>query len=165
MGILPEINFIVYSKQVAEIQKETNGKTFLIDFKKGKMLRKNGKLIKTDDERAVRMWLEKVLLTEKYKWNIYKSNGINQYGMTYKANLQGQRFPTPVLYSEFIRELKKTQFKTDIHQIFLLTKTILKNKQIIEIKNIDIQLIKHTLETKFTVVLKDFQEFEWEGYL
>lgn len=150
MGILPEINFIDYSKQVAEIQKETNGKTFLIDFKKGKMLRKNGKLIKTDDERAVRMWLEKVLLTEKYKWNIYKSNGTNQYGMTYKANLQGQRFPTPVLYSEFIRELKET---------------ILKNKQIIEIKNIDIQLIKHTLETKFTVVLKDFQEFEWEGYL
>ncbi|MCF0169010.1 MAG: DUF2634 domain-containing protein [Fusobacterium varium] len=150
MGILPEINFIDYSKQVAEIQKETNGKTFLIDFKKGKMLRKNGKLIKTDDERAVRMWLEKVLLTEKYKWNIYKSNGTNQYGMTYKANLQGQRFPTPVLYSEFIRELKET---------------ILKNKQIIEIKNIDIQLVKHTLETKFTVVLKDFQEFEWEGYL
>lgn len=150
MGILPEINFIDYSKQVAESQKETDGKTFLIDFKKGKMLRKNGKLIKTDDERAVRMWLEKVLLTEKYKWNIYKSNGINQYGMTYKANLQGQRFPTPVLYSEFIRELKET---------------ILKNKQIIEIKNIDIQLIKHTLETKFTVVLKDFQEFEWEGYL
>ena len=150
MGILPEINFIDYLKQVAEIKKETNGKTFLIDFKKGKMLRKNGKLIKTDDERAVRMWLEKVLLTEKYKWNIYKSNGINQYGMTYKANLQGQRFPTPVLYSEFIRELKET---------------ILKNKQIIEIKNIDIQLIKHTLETKFTVVLKDFQEFEWEGYL
>lgn len=150
MGILPEINFIDYSKQVAEIKKETNGKTFLIDFKKGKMLRKNGKLIKTDDERAVRMWLEKVLLTEKYKWNIYKNNGINQYGMSYKANLQGQRFPTPVLYSEFIRELKET---------------ILKNKQIIEIKNIDIQLIKHTLETKFTVVLKDFQEFEWEGYL
>ena len=114
------------------------------------MLRKNGKLIKTDDERAVRMWLEKVFLTEKYKWNIYKGNGINQYGMTYKANLQGQRFPTPVLYSEFIRELKET---------------ILKNKQIIEIKNIDIQLIKHKLETKFTVVLKDFQEFEWEGYL
>lgn len=150
MGILPEINFIDYSKQVAEIKKETNGKTFLIDFKKGKMLRKNGKLIKTDDERAVRMWLEKVLLTEKYKWSIYKNNGINQYGMSYKANLQGQRFPTPVLYSEFIRELKET---------------ILKNKQIIEIKNIDIQLIKHTLETKFTVVLKDFQEFEWEGYL
>lgn len=150
MGILPEINFIDYSKQVAEIKKETNGKTFLIDFKKGRMLRKNGKLIKTDDERAVRMWLEKVFLTEKYKWNIYKGNGINQYGMTYKANLQGQRFPTPVLYSEFIRELKET---------------ILKNKQIIEIKNIDIQLIKHTLETKFTVVLKDFQEFEWEGYL
>lgn len=40
MGILPEINFIDYSKQVTEIQKETDGKTYLIDFKKGKMLRK-----------------------------------------------------------------------------------------------------------------------------
>ena len=48
------------------------------------MLRSNGKLIKTDDERAVRMWIEKVLLTEKFKWNIYKENGSNQYGMTYK---------------------------------------------------------------------------------
>ena len=96
------------------------------------------------------MWIEKVLLTEKYKWNIYKYNGPNQYGMKYKAMLLSQRFPTPVLYSEFEREL---------------TETIKKNKQIIEIRNIDIKLEKHTLKTKFEVVLKDFKTFEWEGYL
>ncbi|MBR8723249.1 hypothetical protein IX325_001566 [Fusobacterium necrophorum subsp. funduliforme] len=150
MGILPEINFFDFSKNNENEEKISTGKTFLIDFQKGKMLRVNGKLIKTDDERAVRMWIEKVLLTEKYKWNIYKNNGSNQYGMQYKATLLGQRFPTPVLYSEFTRELEET---------------VLKNRQIKEIKDIDVKLVKHTLETKFTVVLQDFHEFEWEGYL
>ncbi|KYM52129.1 hypothetical protein A2U07_07050 [Fusobacterium necrophorum subsp. funduliforme] len=150
MGILPKINFVDYSKTVNIKEKQKNGKTFLIDFQKGKMLRVNGKLIKTDDERAVRMWIEKALLTEKFKWNIYKDNGSNQYGMQYKAMLLGQRFPTPALYSEFTRELEET---------------VLKNKQIKEIKDIDVKLVKHTLETRFTVVLQDFREFEWEGYL
>lgn len=150
MGILPKIDFVDYSKQDTTNSKNSNGKTFLIDFQKKKLLKSNGKLIKTDDERAVRMWIEKVLLTEKYKWNIYKSNGPNQYGMKYKAMLLSQRFPTPVLYSEFEREL---------------TETIKKNKQIIEIRNIVIKLEKHTLKTKFEVVLKDFKTFEWEGYL
>ncbi|MCF0163243.1 MAG: DUF2634 domain-containing protein [Fusobacterium necrophorum] len=150
MGILPEIGFVDYLKSTNIQGKRKNGKTFLIDFQKGKMLRRNGKLIKTDDERSVRMWIEKVLLTEKYKWNIYKNNGSNQYGMRYKAMLLGQRFPTPVLYSEFTRELEET---------------VLKNKQIKEIKDIDVKLVKHALETRFTVVLQDFHEFEWEGYL
>ncbi|KYM38518.1 hypothetical protein A2U10_07225 [Fusobacterium necrophorum subsp. funduliforme] len=150
MGILPEINFVDYSKDTNIQEKQTNRKTFLIDFQKGKMLRQNGKLIKTDDERSVRMWIEKVLLTEKYKFNIYKENGKNQYGMQYKAMISGQRFPTPILYSEFVRELEET---------------VLKNKQIKEIKDIDVKLVRHTLETKFTVVLQDFHEFEWEGYL
>ena len=150
MGILPKIDFVDYSKQETNNSKNSNGKTFLIDFQKKKLLKSNGQLIKTDDERAVRMWIEKVLLTEKYKWNIYKSNGPNQYGMKYKTMLLSQRFPTPVLYSEFEREL---------------TETMKKNKQIIEIRNIDIKLEKHTLKTKFEVVLKDFKTFEWEGYL
>lgn len=150
MAILPKINFIDYSTNNTTVDKITNGKTFLIDFQKKRMLRSNGKLIKTDDERAVRMWIEKVLLTEKYKWNIYKENGSNQYGMTYKVNLLGQRFPTPVLYSEFEREL---------------IETMKKNKQILEINILEIKLEKHTLKTKFDVTLKDFTRFEWEGYL
>nr|DAX52547.1 MAG TPA: Protein of unknown function (DUF2634) [Caudoviricetes sp.] len=145
MAILPKIEFKDYSKDVVNESKNTNGKTFLIDFQKKKMLRRNGKLIKTDDERAVRMWIEKVLLTEKNKWDIYID-----YGMTYKADLLGQRFPTAVLYSEFERQL---------------IETMLKNKQIVDINILEIKLEKHTLKTKFEVILKDFKTFEWEGYL
>lgn len=150
MAILPKIEFRDYSNEVIKDNKNNNGKTFLIDFQKKKMLKSDGKLIKTDDERSVRMWIEKVLLTEKYKWNIYKENGNNQYGMTYKANLLGQRFPTPVLYSEFEREL---------------IETMKKNKQIIDINILEIKLERHTLKTKFEVQLKDFTRFKWEGYL
>ena len=150
MGILPKIEFINYYEKENLKEQKGQGKTFLIDFQKKKMLKENGKLIKTSDERAVRMWIEKVLLTEKYKWNIYKSNGPNQYGMKYKSMLLGQRFPTPVLYSEFEREL---------------IETMKKNNQIVELKNINILLDKNVLKTNFTVVLKDFKEFEWEGYL
>ena len=70
--------------------------------------------------------------------------------MKYKSMLLGQRFPTPVLYSEFEREL---------------IETMKKNNQIVELKNINILLDKNVLKTNFTVVLKDFKEFEWEGYL
>ena len=150
MGILPKIKFINYYEKENLKEQKGQDKTFLIDFQKKKMLRSNGKLIKTSNERAVRMWIEKVLLTEKYKWNIYKSNGPNQYGMKYKSMLLGQRFPTPVLYSEFEREL---------------IETMKKNNQIVELKNINILLDKNVLKTNFTVVLKDFKEFEWEGYL
>ena len=59
-------------------------------------------------------------------------------------------FPTPVLYSEFEREL---------------IETMKKNKQILEINILEIKLEKHTLKTKFEVTLKDFKTFEWEGYL
>lgn len=150
MGILPKIEYIDYYKEEKLKEKKGQGKTFLIDFQKKKMLKENGKLIKTSDERAVRMWIEKVLLTEKFKWDIYKNNGLRQYGMKYKSMLLGQRFPTPVLYSEFEREL---------------IETMKKNNQIVELKNINILLDKNVLKTNFTVVLKDFKEFEWEGYL
>ena len=150
MGILPKIDFIDYSKTITNSNNTSNGKTFLIDFQKKKMLRSNGKLIKTDDERAVRMWIEKVLLTEKHKWNIYKNNGVKQYGMKYKAMLLSQRFPTPVLYSEFEREL---------------IETMKKNKKITDINILEIKLERNVLKTKFEVILKDFKKFEWEGYL
>ena len=45
MAILPKIEFKDYSNEVIKDNKNTNGKTFLIDFQKKKML-KNLKSIK-----------------------------------------------------------------------------------------------------------------------
>ena len=69
--MFPEINFI-NGKEIEKIEnKEKIGKTFLIDFSEGKMLKRDGRLIKTDDIRSIRMWIEKKILTEKYKYQIY----------------------------------------------------------------------------------------------
>ena len=38
MGILPKIDFVDYSKQDTNNGKNSNGKTFLIDFQKKKLL-------------------------------------------------------------------------------------------------------------------------------
>ena len=151
MGILPKIKLNkLPSLEELEERESKQGKTFLIDFQAGKMLRKDGKLIKTDDERSVRMWIEKVILTQKNHWDIYKIKDFKSYGMEYRENLEGRRFPTPILYSEFIRELKET---------------MLSNNSILEIKDIEVKLIRSQLYTKFTVKLKDFKEFSWEAYL
>lgn len=147
MGILPEVNIDEILNSIEDEQKEvsTLGKTFLIDFAKQKMLKQDGKLIKTDDERSVRMFIEKVLLTEKNKWVIYTT-----YGMEYRKNLLSKRFPTPFLQAEFIRELDET---------------LAKHPRILYIKDLKVQMIRHTLHTSFTVILKGFKSFKWESDL
>ena len=71
--MFPNVKFIG-ENEIKELEKESSlGKTFLIDFTEGKMLKKDGRLIKTDDIRSIRMWIEKKLLTEKYKYKIYKT--------------------------------------------------------------------------------------------
>ena len=64
MGILPKIDFFDYSKQDTTNNKNSNGKTFLIDFQKKKLLKSNGQLIKTDDEKEFSISLNGVFNAE-----------------------------------------------------------------------------------------------------
>ena len=143
--MFPEINFI-NGKEIEKIEnKEKIGKTFLIDFTQGKMLKRDGRLIKTDDIRSIRMWIEKKILTEKYKYQIYKT-----YGLGYREMLLGKRFPTPFLYAELEREIEEE---------------ILKHPNITEIENFEAVMIRSRLKIKFKVILDNFESFEWERYL
>lgn len=151
MGILPKINFIeILESNKKREEKEKNfrfGKTFLVDFQRRKFLKRDGKLIKTDDERSVRMYIEKALLTVKYKYQIYENT---EYGMEYQTNLLGRKYPNEFLKAEYIRELN------DI---------LSKHPKIIEIKDLDIVLKRNTLHTSFIVVLENFKTFKWESDL
>ncbi len=151
MGVFPKINFssdFENIKKSEEIKNSLNfGKTYLIDFSRKKIMKLNGKAIKTDDERAVRMWIEKVILTQKNKYKIYDNTW---YGMEYKENLQGKRFPTSFLKAEFIRELDETMSR---------------HPKILEIRDLKVEMIQNTLKTSFFVKLKNFKEFTWEGDL
>ena len=143
--MFPNIKF-VGENQIEELKEEsTLGKTFLIDVTQGKMLKRDGRLIKTDDTRSIRMWIEKKLLTEKYKYKIYKT-----YGLGYKEMLLGNRFPTPFLYAELEREIEEEMKK---------------HPRILEIEDFEALMERNRLKTKFKVILDNFESFEWEAYL
>ena len=143
--MFPNVKFID-ENEIKELEKESSlGKTFLIDFTEGKMLKKDGRLIKTDDIRSIRMWIEKKLLTEKYKYKIYKT-----YGLGYKEMLLGNRFPTPFLYAELEREIEEEMKK---------------HPRILEIEDFEAIMERNRLKTKFKVILDNYESFEWEAFL
>ena len=80
------------------------------------------------------MWIEKKILTEKYKYQIYKT-----YGMVYREMLLGKRFPTLFLYAELEREIEEE---------------ILKHPNITEIENFEAIMERNKLKTKFSTPLK-----------
>ena len=138
--MFPEMNFITEEKiKEKEGLKKTLGKTFLIDFTEKKMLKIDGNLIKIDDTRSVRMWIEKKILTEKNKYQIYKT-----YGMVYREILLGNRFPTPFLYAELEREIKEE---------------MLKHPKIIEVKEFEAVMERSRLKVKFKVILNNLFQY------
>lgn len=151
MGILPKIDFIEILEKNKNIEEENKnnkfGKTFLIDFQHRKFLKRDGKLLKTDDERSVRMHIEKVLLTEKHKYKIYENTS---YGMEYQNNLRGRKYPNEFLKAEYVRELNEV---------------LSKHPKIKEIRDLKIELKRNTLYTYFIVVLDNFRTFRWESDL
>lgn len=144
--MFPEVEIDIDLEQKIENQdKRSLGKTFLVDFKEKKFLMHNGKLIKTDDNRSVRMWIEKVLITKKNKYKIYED-----YGMSYYDLIIGRRFPTGFLYAELKREIEET---------------MVLNPKISYIENFSAKLLKHSLYVTFDVILVDKSRFKWEVYL
>lgn len=149
MGILPKIDFteILEKRHKLEEENKNNkfGKTFLIDFQNKKFLKRDGKLLKTDDERSVRMYIEKVLLTQRNKYLIYAD-----YGMEYVENLRGRKYPNEFLKAEYIRELNEV---------------LARHPRIREIRDLKIELKRNTLYTYFIVILDNFKTFTWESDL
>lgn len=49
----------------------TGGKSYLYDFEKGDFVIRDGKLIECDGIEALKVWIEKILRTEKGRYQIY----------------------------------------------------------------------------------------------
>ncbi|MFE4201131.1 DUF2634 domain-containing protein [Aneurinibacillus aneurinilyticus] len=59
-----------------EVQEEQQydidlGTGFLFDFEKGEFVIRNGRLVEVNDIEALKMWMIKILRTEKYQYGIY----------------------------------------------------------------------------------------------
>ena len=124
-----EVN-IDYLTNSPNVEK-TNGKSFLFDFEKGDFVVKDGRLVKTDGIEALKVWIEKILRTEKNKYKIY----VNGYGVTlYEYITSG--FPLAFVKSEIEREIKGA---------------LLTNKSIKSLSDFEFTRDKHSLKVSFTV--------------
>lgn len=140
--MLPEITELRLP-QTAETtdQVQDLGKSFLFDFEKGDFVLKDGKPVETDGIEAIKVWIEKVLRTQKTKWKIYEGT---DYGTTIEDLIVGHGYPMSFLESELKREI---------------TEALLKHPRIESLSSWEFRRDKDKLYVVFTVGLKDGKTF------
>ena len=146
--MFPKINLDITKEEVQENRsKENQGITYLYDFKKEDFILKNGRLVEAEGKEGVKVWIEKMLLTDEYTFNIYKEYEGDEYGTTIRKLILGKKIPRLLLHSELKRIIEE------------------KTKQNIEIERIEdfkIEQRMATLIIYFTVILIDGESFRQE---
>ncbi|MDF2546152.1 MAG: hypothetical protein K0R93_1050 [Anaerosolibacter sp.] len=99
--MLPQIAQLEFNNQVTKTS-QAMGKSFKFDFEKGDFVLKDGRVVKTENVEALKVWIEKVIRTEKFRFKIYEGT---DYGITLE-DLIGQSLPRDLVESELKRELK-----------------------------------------------------------
>lgn len=100
--MFPQINIEEQAEETTNI-----GTSFKFDFEKGDFILENGKLVKVEDLEALKIWINKVLRTEKFRFEIYKDI---DYGVTLE-DLIGQTLPRKFVESELKREISEALTK------------------------------------------------------
>ncbi len=107
------------------------GKSFLFDFNLGDFPTNDGKLTEISGIEALKLWIQKVLKTEKFKFKIYENK---EYGATL-LELVNADYPIAFKKSEIER---------------VVTETLLKNTAIKSLNNFNFERNKRTLKVSFT---------------
>lgn len=141
-----DLDNVVEELQVEE--KKNQGKTFLYDFDKGDFVIKDGRLVEIEGKEAIKVWIEKILRTEKFKFEVYKEDEeIDEYGISIKDLIQGRKVPQFFLQSELRREIEKA---------------LKRNIEIDRIEDFKTEQELATLKIYFTVILKNGETFNQE---
>jgi len=111
----------------------TSGKSFLFDFEAGDFITSDGKITEIAGLEALKVWIIKVLKTDKNKYSIY--DGTN-YGTMSLKELVASDYPLPFIKSEVER---------------IVNETLLKNATIKSLSNFVFERNKRTLKATFTV--------------
>lgn len=98
--MLPKIGYLKIEAE-QEQQDLPIGKSFLFDFQRGDFILRDGKLVAVEGEAALRIWIEKVLRTDKYKYPIYS----REYGISLEDLIIGHNLPLEFIKSEVKREV------------------------------------------------------------
>jgi hypothetical protein len=121
-------------------------KSFLFDFVKGEFVLKDGRPVVAEGIEALKVSIEKVLRTEKFKFKVYeKEDKRLEYGITIQDLLVGHNYPREFVESEVKREV---------------TEALLKKPIIQRLDNWSIEKDNPKAKIKFRVVLKNGAAFD-----
>ena len=116
---------------------ENGTKSFLYDFSLGDFIVRDGKLIECDGLDAVKVWIEKILRTEKGRFRIYEDT---EYGIHLEDLIIGNSYSASFIESELKREIEEA---------------LLQNPQITAVSSIKIIRGIRTLTTELEVSIGD----------
>ncbi|WP_099192234.1 DUF2634 domain-containing protein [Tepidibacter mesophilus] len=135
-------------EETAETSTNGIGRCFLFDFQNGDFVLRDGKLVVVEDIDALKVWIEKILRTEKFKFKIYeKENKEDEYGISIKKLLAGKKYPKGFVESEIKREI---------------TNALIKHVEIDSISSFATNIEGIRINISFRVNLKDNRSFEQE---
>ncbi len=121
---------------------QPGGKAYKYDFKKGDFVIKDGRLVEVEGKEAIKIWIEKILRTEKFKFKIYE-----EYGVGIGALTKGKKIPFFFIQSELKREI---------------TESLKKHPEINNIEGFKLEQNSSLLTISFKVDLKDGEYVEME---
>jgi hypothetical protein len=91
---------------VTEIENKTKfGKSFLFDFEQGDFILIDGKVQEVEGEQALKVWIRKILKTEKIKYKIYEIID-NSYGISLIDYLNSD-LPMGFIYASIQSEIDR----------------------------------------------------------
>lgn len=123
---------------ISNENKVSNGtKSYLFDFGSGDFVVRDGKLIECDGIDAIKVWTEKILRTEKGRYNIYNNT---EYGCHLEDLIIGNSYTVEFIEAELKREIEDA---------------LKQNSQIKSVTNFQIIRSKHSIAVTLEVVLND----------
>jgi hypothetical protein len=134
-GLIPDLQEQVNNINATSETTTTRGKSFLFDFVTGDFITRDGKLQPAEGLESLKIWIEKILKTEKFKFKIYETGEVNPYGITL-LDLINRGYPKAFIESEIQREVSEA---------------LLRNSEINEISGFSFERVKRGLSVSFTV--------------
>ena len=112
-------------------------KSYLFDFTTGDFVVRDGKLIECDGIDAIKVWIEKILRTEKGRYPIYDNT---EYGCHLEDLIIGNSYTAEFIEAELKREIEDA---------------LKQNPRITSVTNLKISRNKNAITVTLEVVLND----------
>lgn len=112
-------------------------KSYMFDFENGDFIVRDGKLIECDGIDAIKVWIEKILRTEKGRYPIYDNT---EYGCHLEDLIIGNSYTAEFIEAELKREIEDT---------------LKQNPQITSVTNFNITRNTNAITVTLEVVLND----------